>query len=690
LLKESSVTSSSDLEIPERVRALNKVKAEKRIQELRELINRHNHLYYVLDNPEISDSEYDKLMRELIDLESQFPELITQDSPTQRIGGKPLAAFKRVTHREAMISLADAFNEGELRDFHRRVTATVGNQVEYVVELKIDGLAISLTYENGILVTAATRGDGTVGEDVTQNVKTIKSVPLRLNVTSSNIPSLIEVRGEIYLPKEGFQKLNQEREDMELPTFANPRNAAAGSIRQLDPKIAAKRPLSTFMYAIGYREGIQFDTHYDVLEFYKACGFRVNPHIKLFESFDDVIDYCMSWREKRDLLPYEIDGMVIKVNSLQHQKILGSTAKNPRWAIAYKFPAEQKVSVIEDIIVSVGRTGILTPNAVLTPVSIAGSTVSRATLHNEDYIKEKDIRIGDTVIVQKAGDIIPEVVEVVKEKRTGNEKEFKMPQRCPECGAETIRVPGEAAYRCTGVSCPAQIRRSIIHFASRDAMDIRGLGPAVVSLLLSKNLIKDASDIYFLKKEDLVTLERMGEKSAGNLIKAIQDSKKQPLNRLIYALGIPFIGSKASFLLAQALVSMEQLRSATYNQLISIPEIGDKMAESIVTFFKQEQTNKLLDRLSNAGLNMQEPISTGGLKPLENLTFVLTGTLEKYSRNEAKEIIENLGGRVASSVSKKTDYVVVGKDPGSKYDKAVKLGVKIIDEKEFDKLIAAE
>jgi len=361
---------------------------------LRELINHHNHLYYVLDRPEISDAEYDKLMRELIALESQFPELVTPDSPSQRVGGEPLPAFNRVTHREAMISLADAFDEGDLRDFHRRVTAMVGEQVEYVVELKIDGLAISLTYENGILVTAATRGDGTVGEDVTQNVKTIKSVPLRLNLPPEKTPPLIEVRGEIYIPKEDFQKLNQEREDMELPTFANPRNAAAGSIRQLDPKIAAQRPLSTFMYAIGYREGIEFETHCEVLEFYKSCGFRVNPHIKLFDNFDDVIDYCMSWREKRDSLPYEIDGMVIKVNSLRQQQILGSTAKNPRWAIAYKFPAEQKVSVIEDIVVTVGRTGILTPNAVLRPINIAGSTVSRATLHNEDYIREKDIRIG--------------------------------------------------------------------------------------------------------------------------------------------------------------------------------------------------------------------------------------------------------------------------------------------------------
>jgi DNA ligase (NAD+) len=669
---------------------LDRVQVEGRIKELRELINHHNYLYYVLDNPQISDAEYDKLMRELIDLESQFPELVTPDSPTQRIGGEPLPAFERVTHREAMISLADAFNEGELRDFHRRVVAAVGEQVEYVVELKIDGLAISLTYENGILVTAATRGDGTVGEDVTQNVKTIKSVPLRLNLPPDKTPPLIEVRGEIYIPKEDFLKLNQEREDMELPTFANPRNAAAGSIRQLDPKIAAQRPLSTFMYGIGYREGIEFESHYEVLEFYKTCGFRVNPYIKLFKSFDDVVAYCMSWREKRDSLPYEIDGMVIKVNSLLQQQILGSTTKNPRWAIAYKFPAEQKVTVIEDIIVSVGRTGILTPNAVLRPINIAGSTVSRATLHNEDYIKEKDIRIGDSVIVQKAGDIIPEVVEVIKERRTGREKEFKMPNRCPECGSETVRLPGEAAHRCTGVACPAQIRRSIIHFASRDAMDIRGLGPAVVSLLLSNNLIQDASDIYFIKKEDLIPLERMGEKSADNLIKAIQDSKKQPLSRLIFALGIPFIGSRASTLLAEALGSMEKLQTASYDELIKIPEIGEKMAESIVTFFKQEQTKKLLKRLKDAGVNMQEDTPREGKKPLENLTFVLTGTLEKYSRSQAKEIIENLGGRVSSSVSKKTDYVVLGRDPGSKYDRAVQLGVKIIDEKEFERLIALE
>lgn len=664
------------------------VQAENRIKELRELIDYHNYRYYVLDNPEITDAEYDKLMRELISLESQFPQLITPDSPSQRVGGEPLEAFKKVTHREPMISLADAFSEEELRDFNRRVTENVGNQVEYVVELKIDGLAVSLTYENGLLVTAATRGDGVVGEDVTQNVKTIKSVPLRLNIQKDKIPMVIEVRGEIYLSKEGFKKLNEEREEMGLPTFANPRNAAAGSIRQLDSKITAKRPLSTFMYALGYVEGIEFNTHLEVLEFYKACGFKVNPHIKSFNNFDDVIDYCMSWKEKRHSLPYEIDGIVIKVNSLHFQKILGSTAKTPRWAIAYKFPAEQKISVIEDIVVSVGRTGVLTPNAVLTPVQIAGSTVSRATLHNEDYIKEKDIHIGDSVIVQKAGDIIPEVVAVIKEKRTGNEKEFKMPHRCPECGSEVIRLPGEVAYRCTGVSCPAQIRRRIIHFASRDAMDIRGLGPAIVSLLLSENLIKDVSDIYFLKKEALIPLERMGEKSANNLIKAIENSKKQPLNRLVYALGIPLIGSKASLTLAQEFKSMDRLQNATYEELIKIPEIGDKMAESIIAFFKQEQTKALITRLKEAGVNMLYAKEEIGPKPLENLTFVLTGALEKYSRSKAQELIENLGGKVTGSVSKKTDYVVVGKDPGSKYNKALELGVKILDEQQFEEMIS--
>ncbi|MCR4431629.1 MAG: NAD-dependent DNA ligase LigA [Tepidanaerobacteraceae bacterium] len=666
---------------------MEKEKAEVIIKNLREKINYHNRQYYVYDNPVISDAEYDKLMRELENLEKEFPELVTPDSPTQRVGGEPLSSFRQVTHRLPMMSLSDAFDEGELKDFHRRVTDAVGDKVEYVAELKIDGLAVSLTYENGLLTTAATRGDGTVGEDVTQNIKTVKSVPLRLDFPEDKKPSIIEVRGEVYLPKDGFKKLNEEREDMELPLFANPRNAAAGSLRQLDPKITAARPLSTFMYALGYVEGAEFATHYEVLEFYKACGLRVNPHIALLESFDEVIDYCMSWREKRESLPYEIDGIVIKVNSLEQQRALGATAKSPRWAIAYKFPAERKTTVIENIIVRVGRTGVLTPTAELKPVRLAGSTVSRATLHNEDYIKEKDIRIKDTVVVQKAGDIIPEVVEVVKEKRTGEEIVFEMPHRCPECGAEAIRVPGEAAYRCTGVSCPAQITRSIIHFASRDAMDIRGLGPAIVSLLLSEKLIKDAADIYRLKREDLVPLERMGEKSAANLLAAIENSKSQPLSRLIYALGIPFIGSKSASILADAFGSMENLERATYEELVAIPEIGDKMAESIVTFFKQDQTKNLLSRLKAAGVCMEAKKRDEGPLPLTGITFVLTGTLEHFTRVQATEIIEKLGGKVTGSVSKNTDYVVAGKDPGSKYDKAVKLGIKIIDEKQFMEMI---
>lgn len=663
--------------------------AQVRIEELKRLINFYNHRYYVLDDPVISDREYDDLIRELEDLERQFPEFLTEDSPTQRVGGEPLPYFQKVVHRLPMMSLADAFDEGELRNFHRRVTETVGNEVEYVVELKIDGLAVSLTYIDGLLKTAATRGDGFVGEDVTQNVRTIRSVPLKLSFPKGKEPSIIEVRGEVYIPTDAFKKLNEEREDLELPVFANPRNAAAGSLRQLDPGITAQRPLSTYVYALGYVEGAEFETHFEVLEFYRSVGFRVNPHIMLLKDFDDVIKYCMSWREKRDSLPYEIDGIVIKVNSLRQQEMLGYTSKSPRWAIAYKFPAEQKTTVVKDIIVRVGRTGVLTPTAVLSPVRIAGSTVSRATLHNEDYIREKDIRIGDTVVIQKAGDIIPEVVEVIKEKRRGTEKKFEMPHRCPVCGSETVRLSGEAAYRCTGVSCPAQVARGIIHFASRDALDIKGMGPAVVSLLLSKGLIKDAADLYLLKKEEIMNLERMGEKSADNLIAAIEESKKRPLSRLIYALGIPFIGTKAASILAGAFGSMEKLQAAKYEDLIKIPEIGEKMAESILTFFAQSQTKDLIARLRIAGVNMTDETTNRGALPMENMIFVLTGTLEKYSRKQAEELIQGMGGRVTSSVSKKTDYVIVGKDPGSKYDKAINLGIKVLDEQQFEQFLAS-
>lgn len=664
--------------------------AKNRIDKLKEIINYHNKRYYVYDDPVISDIEYDKLLRELEELEKEFPEFITSDSPTQRIGGKPLSAFEKVTHRHRMESLEDAFNKRELREFHRRVISTIGTDVEYIVELKIDGLAISLTYEEGTLVSAATRGDGIIGEDVTQNIRTIKSIPLKLDFPKDKTPSLIEIRGEVYIPKEGFQKLNKDREDLELPTFANPRNAAAGSLRQLDPKITAKRPLSAFFYALGHIEETKFETHQEVLEFYRQCGLPVNPHIQVFDDFDEIINYCIDWGNKRDTLPYEIDGMVIKVNSLKGQRLLGSTAKSPRWAIAYKFPAEQRKTVIEDIIVRVGRTGILTPTAELKPVRIAGSTVSRATLHNEDYIASKDIRIGDTVIIQKAGDIIPEVVEVVKEARTGNEKKFSMPHICPACKAETIRIPGEAAYKCTGVSCPAQQRRGLIHFASRDAMDIRGMGPAVISLLISEGIVKNASDIYKITREDLLPLDRMGEKSATNLLSAIKESKKRPLERLIFALGIPFIGSKAASILAQHFKSMKKLCKAPYEELITIPEIGEKMAESLTTFFKQEQNRKLIEELKSLGVNMEdEKQEEMGEQPLKGKTFVLTGKLENYSRREAKDLIENLGGKVTGSVSKKTDYVVAGDAPGSKYDKALKLEIEILSEEEFEKLIKA-
>lgn len=660
--------------------------AQIRIEELRETIRHHDRQYYVYDNPEIPDRDYDKLLRELEELEAQFPGFVTEDSPTQRIGGEPLPGFSKVVHREAMISLQDAFDIGEIRDFHRKVAAVAGEDVEYVVEQKIDGLAVSLTYADGVLTTAATRGDGEVGEDVTQNVRTIKNVPLRLSA-GVGFPKTLEVRGEVYLPKAGFLKLNSEREDLELPLFANPRNAAAGSLRQLDPGVTAKRPLSTFMYGLGYAEGLRFATHEDALKAVEAWGFKASPNFAVYKDIDAVIQHCMDFAEHRGDLPYDIDGIVIKVNSFEQQKLLGSTAKSPRWAIAYKFPAEQKTTMIEDIIVRVGRTGVLTPTAMLTPVRIAGSTVSRATLHNEDYIREKDIRIGDTAVIQKAGDIIPEVVSVIKENRSGEEKEFSMPSRCPECGSEVVRLSGESAHRCTGVECPAQVRRGIIHFASRDALDIRGMGPAAVSLLLSEGVIRDAADLYGLKLEDIAGLERMGEKSAQNLLAAIESSKKQPLGKLIFALGIPFIGSKAAAVLAKAFGSMDSLRKATYEELIQIPDIGDKMAQSLLIFFRQEQSADLLGRLKKAGLNMTDGKGDTGPGALEGLTFVITGTLEKYSRKEIEELITQLGGKATGSVSKNTDYLITGKNPGSKYDKAVSLGIKIITEEKIGDIL---
>ncbi|MDN5292861.1 MAG: ligase [Eubacteriales bacterium] len=659
---------------------MNREEARKRIEELRREIEHHDYLYYVLDRPEITDAQYDLLMQELARLEAMYPEFITPDSPTQRVGGKPAEGFATVTHRVPMLSLNNAFNEADLRDFDRRVRQLAGGEkVEYVVEPKIDGLAVSLIYENGRFVRGATRGDGEVGEDITANLRTIRSLPLRLR---QPVPFL-DVRGEVYMPKKEFARLNAEREEAGEPPFANPRNAAAGSVRQLDPRVTAKRELHIFVYAIGLIEGRDVATHWEGLHLLRELGLPVNPHIYLAATIDEVLDYVNGWQEKRHQLPYEIDGMVVKVNSLSLQRAMGSTAKSPRWAIAYKFPPEQALTRVEDIVISVGRTGVLTPTAVLTPVRVAGSTVSRATLHNEDIIRQKDIRIGDTVIIHKAGDVIPEVVEVVKEKRTGAEKEFHMPSRCPACGSEVVRMEGEVAWRCINSSCPAQLQEKIIHFVSRDAMNIEGLGPKLVVQLMRAGLVKDAADLYYLRYEDLVRLERMGPKSARNLLQAIERSKNASLGQLIFALGIRHVGAKAGKVLATAFRSMDRLMTASEEELMAIPEVGPKMAASIVAFFAREENRRLIERLRQAGVRMTEEETAAGDQPLAGKTFVLTGTLSSLTRREAGELIEKLGGKVTNSVSKNTDYVVVGENPGSKYDKALALGITLLTEEEF-------
>ncbi|MBE3587662.1 MAG: NAD-dependent DNA ligase LigA [Thermoanaerobacteraceae bacterium] len=660
-------------------------RARRRVIELRREIEHHNYRYYVLDDPEISDARYDALMRELLQLEKEYPELVTPDSPTRRVGGQPREGFVTVRHRVPMLSLANAFDEGELRDFDRRVRAALpGETVEYVVELKIDGLAVSLRYENGLFVTGATRGDGETGEDITANLITVRAVPLRLQ---REVP-VLEVRGEAYMSKEAFLRLNEAREEAGEPLFANPRNAAAGSLRQLDPSVTASRQLSIFLYGTGETEGISFQTHFQTLSVLRELGFPVNRHHRLLANIDDVVEYCRRWQQERFDLPYAIDGLVIKVNSLEQQARLGATMKSPRWAIAYKFPAEQARTRVVDIILRVGRTGVLTPTAILEPVRLAGTTVSRATLHNEDIIRERDIRVGDRVLVQKAGDIIPEVVASLPEERTGEEKPFVMPARCPECGAAVVRPPGEAAARCTNMACPARLREGLIHFASRNAMDITGLGPAVIGQLLRAGLVSDPADLYTLRHDDLARLERLGDKSARNLLEALEKSKANPLHRLIFALGIRHVGERAARLLAEHFGTMDGLSRATYDELVTIPEIGPRIAESVVTFFAQDENRRVLEKLAAAGVNMgREETAPEGEKPLAGKVFVLTGTLEHYTRQQAQEIIQRLGGRVSSSVSKKTDYVVVGEDPGSKYDKALALGVPILREEDFRRLV---
>ncbi len=655
---------------------------EKRIKELTELLDYHSKKYYVDDAPEISDFEYDKMLRELENLENEYPQYISPLSPTQRVGGKALDKFESVTHTVVMESLQDAFSEAEIYDFDRKVREKISDYT-YVVEHKIDGLSVSLEYVNGDFVRGSTRGDGVIGEDVTQNLKTVKSIPLYL---TENIPFL-EVRGEVYIPRETFKKINEQREELEEPTFANPRNAAAGSLRQLDPKIAAKRGMQIFVFNIQQIEGKEITTHIEGLRYLRKLGFTTILNDDVFSEINSAFTRVKEIGEDRGNLPFDIDGAVIKVNELSKRQELGSTSKFPRWAIAYKYPPEQKETKILDILVQVGRTGVLTPLAVLEPVRVAGTLVSRATLHNQDYIDEKDIKIGDTVIIQKAGDIIPEILEVKKEKRIGREKSFKIPDKCPVCNGNVVREDGESAYRCTSSVCPAQIKRNIIHFVSRDAMDIDGLGPAVISQLLDNNLIKSAADLYYLKAEQIEPLEKMGKKSAENLINAINNSKNNPLSRLITALGIRFVGSKASKVIAKSLKSLDSLMSASRERLTEIEDVGETMADSIISYFKEPHNVDFVEKLRNCGVNFEENDGEVTDNRFNGLTFVLTGTLSSYTRDEASEIIENFGGKTASSVSKKTSYVLAGKDAGSKLDKAISLGVSVISEDEFKSMI---
>lgn len=654
------------------------------IDNLIDKINYHSDKYYNQDTPEISDFEYDMLMKELIKLEAENPEFKRVDSPSNRVGGVALDKFDQVTHKNPMLSLSNAYSAEDLRDFDRRVKEMADGDVEYVVEFKIDGLSVGITYENGEFKSAATRGNGVIGEDISKNAMTIKSVPLKIDDKREII-----VRGEVYISKENFEKVNEYQEEHDLQVFANPRNLAAGSLRQLDSKLTAKRPLDIFVFNlenINELDGI--DTHSDSLEYLKKLGFSVSENYKICKSIDEVIEFIEYWTENRGSLKFDIDGMVVKVNNIEQRNEMGFTAKSPRWAIAYKFPAERKKSKILDIEVEVGRTGTITPTAILEPVRLAGTSVSRATLHNEDFIREKDIKLFDHVIVQKAGDIIPQIVEVVKGDRTGDEKDFVMPSVCPECGEPTVRLEGEAAVKCINISCPAQIRRGMIHFVSREAMDIDGMGESIITLFLKEGLIKDVSDIYYLKKEQIVPLERMGEKSADNLIKAIEKSKSNDLWRLINGLGIRFVGVKGAKILASNFSSLDEIMNADVERLQQLEEFGSIMSESVVKFFREEQNLAVIQKLKEAGVNTEagEDKSEGIPQLFEGMKIVLTGTLPTLKRNQAKEIIELRGGKATSSVSKSTTFVLAGEEAGSKLTKANDLGIKVIDEDMFLKL----
>jgi len=657
--------------------------------ELRELINYHNHQYYILDNPAISDAEYDRLFDELLELEKTHPELVTPDSPTQRVGATPLKEFETVSHSVPMLSLNKATSQAEFLDFHRRVTElskTSGESMRYVVEPKFDGLAVEVVYERGTLSLGSTRGDGVVGEDVTLNLRTIKALPLRL--LGRRYPEIIDVRGEVIMKKPDFEKLNRERMKRGEPLFANPRNAAAGSVRQLDPKVTSARPLNMFAYATGRVLGENLTNHWDSLQYLKQLGFKVSRYVQRCDHVEQVNDYYHRMLEMRNGLPYEIDGIVIKVNEFSIQRKLGELSRSPRWAVAWKFPAQQEHTTVRDIIVNVGRTGALTPVALLEPVRVGGVEVSRATLHNEAELRKKDVRIGDRVVVQRAGDVIPEVVKIITSHRTGKEKAFVMPDRCPVCGSKVERAEGEAIHRCTGIDCPAQIKENLAHFVSKAAMNMDGLGHKFLEQMIDKKIIEDQADLYFLKKEDLMKMDRMGDKLAENILKAIDGSRNPGLTNLIYALGIRNVGYHLAGVLAKHFKSIDTLARQSTEDLAGVHEIGPVVAESIYNFFRNPRNLSVLKKLKEGGVTFPVEKTPEKETPISGKTFVLTGGLESFTRTDARKTIEDMGGRVASSVSKKTDFVIVGKAPGSKYDDALRLGIQILDENDFRKIIA--
>ena len=663
----------------------------RKISELTEAIRRHNRMYYVLDDPEISDAEYDRLFRELLDLEKQYPELAAPDSPTKKVGAPPQKTFSSVQHTIPMLSLENGFSDKDLIDFDGRIRKFLGDSrdVEYAVEPKIDGLAVEIVYEKGLLTVASTRGDGSVGEDVTANIKTILTVPLKLTQKKNRPlpPDLLEVRGEVYMERAAFQKLNDSRLQKGLSPFANPRNAAAGSLRQLDHRVTVKRPLNMFCYGIGTITNLAFDTYYEMMLALQEWGLRVNrPHIRLCRDVKDVMAYCHEIEEKRDQFPYEIDGAVIKTNRLDLQARLGTKSRSPRWAIAFKFKATQETTRIRKIAVQVGRTGVLTPVAHLEPVEIGGVTVSRATLHNPDEIDRKDVREGDMVVVQRAGDVIPEVVKVVATKRTGSEKKFSMPSHCPVCGSAVVKKESEVALRCENPLCPAQVRGALKHFVSKGAMDIDGLGVKILDQLMARGLVQDEADLYNLTLENFLTLDKIKEKSARNLMNAIEKSKKATLSKFIFSLGIRHVGEYVAALLAEHFESIEMLQKATEEDLLAIEGIGPQIAESIVSYFEDEQKRMLIDRLLGAGLIMERP-PVLSFSEVQGKVFVLTGTLRSMKRSEAKEVIVKNGGRVASSITANTDFLVAGDSPGSKLGKAESLHVPILKEEDFKGLL---